>query len=328
MLLFLRCTGQILVSAALICATASVFGETRLTLGHVNAASNPKALAAAKFAEIVRDKSKGKITIAVEGAAKLGDEIAMISALMRGTLDFTINSQGAVATVVPDLAALGLPYAFSSSEKAWELMDGSVGNELAEKLNTKDLVLLGWMDIGFRQITNNKRPITRPDELKGLRMRTTPDKSNIDFVSALGAIPVPMYYSNLYEALKIGLIEAQDNSLSNIYSANLHEFQKYISITSHSFGVAPFLISRKTWVKLSSDQRKLIKDSAIEATAYERKLMADSNSELIAKYTKMPSIQVVNADQAAFKAATRKVWDSWELKPFGDFVKKLRAAGS
>ncbi len=325
---FPKALSPVLVSLGLFCSATSAHAATNLVLGHGNSPNNPKSLAAAKFAEIVKEKSGGQVTISIEGAAKVGDDLAMVGALERGALDLSVNSQGTVATVVPELSALGLPYAFSTSAKAWEVLDGAVGKDLAEKLHAKDLILLGWMDNGIRQITNNRRAITKPDDLKGLKIRTTPDKSIMDIMTALGAIPMPMNFSNVFEALKNGYVDGQDNPLANIHSAKLHEVQQYISITNHNYSVAPFLMSRKSWEKLSSDQRKLLKDAAAEATTFQRKLMADSDVKLLAEYEKMPSVKVVKADQAAFKAATRKVWDSWELKPFGSFVKKLRAAAN
>ena len=325
---FSKAASPVLVSLGIFCCAVSTQAATNLVLGHGNSPNNPKSQAAMKFAEIVKEKGGGQITISIEGSAKLGDDLAMVTALERGTLDLSVNSQGTVATAVPELSALGLPYAFSTSAKAWEVLDGPVGADLAGKLEAKDLILLGWMDNGIRQITNNKRPITKPDDLKGLKIRTTPDKSIMDIMTALGAMPAPMNFSNVYEALKSGFVDGQDNPLANIHSARLHEVQKYISITNHNYSVAPFLMSRKSWEKLSADQRKLLKEAAAEATAFQRKMMADSDARLLAEYEKMPSVQVIKADQAAFKAATRKVWDNWELKPFGAFVKKLRAAAN
>ena len=324
---FLRGISALLAAGILsVAPSSSAQTSVSLTLGHGNAANNPKSLAAAKFAELVKEKSKGLIRINIEGAAKVGDDLAMVGALTTGKLDLSVNSQGPVATLVPELSDLGLPYAFASSAKAWEVLDGAVGQHLAKELEARDVILLGWMDNGIRQITNGKRPINKPDDLKGLKIRTTPDKSIMDAMAALGATPMPMNFSNVYEALKQGYVDGQDNPLANIHSAKLHEVQKYISITNHNYSVAPFVMSRKTWEKLSSDQRKLIKGAAEEATAIQRKMMADSDVTLLAEYEKMPSVKVNKADQATFKAATQKVWDNWELKSIGAFVKKLRSA--
>lgn len=321
---------SLVLATTMFCLTplASAQTSVKLTLGHGNAPNNPKSKAAVKFAELVKEKSNGQVTIEIEGAATLGDDLAMVTAAASGKLDMTLNSQGTVATLVPELSALGLPYAFETSAKAWEVLDGPVGQELARKLEPKNLILLGWMDNGIRQITNNKRPIVMPEDLKGLKIRTTADKSIMDAMAAFGAMPVPMNFSNVYEGLKNGYVDGQDNPLANIHSAKLHEVQKYISITNHNYGVAPFVISRQSWERLSPDQRKLIKAAAAEATAFQRKMMADSDTSLLAEYEKMPSIKVNKADHAAFKAASQKVWDNWELKPFGAFVKKLRAASN
>ena len=322
-------TASFLLAAFLMCA-AQTFAQTtvNLTLGHGNAPNNPKSKAAAQFAELVKEKSGGQLAVTIEGGAKLGDDLAMIIAVSSGKLDLSVNSQGPSASLAPELSAIGLPYAFSTSAKAWEVLDGPVGQDLAKKLEGKGVILLAWMDNGIRQITNSKRPIAKPEDLRGLRIRTTTDKSIMDTMTALGATPVPMNFSTVYEALKQKFVDGQDNPLANIHSAKLHEVQQYISITNHNYSVAPFVMSRQTWEKLSSDQRAWIKAAAQEATAAQRKAMADSDVLLLAEYEKMPSVKVNKADQAAFKAAVQKVWDAWELKPFGAFVKKLRAASN
>lgn len=319
-----------MVLAGLVVCAGSVYAQqpTKITLGHGAAPGNPRHDAAVLFAERVKEKTAGRYEVFVAHSAMLGDDAAMITALRSGSLDMSANSQGAISAAVPEYAALGLPFLFPAIEKAWTLLDGPVGKELAEKSAAKGMVVLGYWDNGIRQITNSKRPIAKPEDLRGLRIRTTTDKSIMDTMTALGATPVPMNFSTVYEALKQKFVDGQDNPLANIHSAKLHEVQQYISITNHNYSVAPFVMSRQTWEKLSSDQRAWIKAAAQEATAAQRKAMADSDVLLLAEYEKMPSVKVNKADQAAFKAAVQKVWDAWELKPFGAFVKKLRAASN
>ena len=298
----------------------------KLVLAHAVAPENPRAIAALKFADLVKEKSSGRITVQVAGAAQLGDDLTMLSALRTGTLDMSINSQGPIASVLPELSALGLPYLFSSQAKAWELLDGPVGQELAKKLEPKNLILLAWMDNGIRQITNNKRPITKPDDLKGVKLRTPPDPSTVDMFQAMGASTQQINFSELYIALQQGVVDGQENPLANIHAGKLHEVQKFISITNHKYESTPFVMSGITWGRLSADDRKLIKEAAQEATVMQRNLMAAADEKLLAEYQKMPSLQVNIADQGPFKAATQVVWDNWEKKPFGNFVKTLRAA--
>ena len=318
----------ITLATGALCAAQAVMAQTpiKLTLAHAVAPTNPRAIAALKFADLVKDKSSGRITIQVAGAAMLGDDLTMLSALRTGTLDMSMNSQGPVSTVLPELSALGLPYVFSTQQKAWELLDGPIGDELAKKLEPKNLILLSWMDNGIRQITNNKRPITKPDDLKGIKLRTPPDPSTVDMFQAMGASTQQINFSELYIAIQTGVVDGQENPLANIHAGKLHEVQKFISITNHKYESTPFIMSSITWGKLSADDRKLIKEAAKEATKLQRDLMAEADVKLMAEYKAMPSLQINFPDQAAFKAATLKVWDAWEQKPFGDFVKKLRAA--
>jgi len=298
----------------------------KLVLAHAVNPENPRAIAALKFADLVKEKSGGRITVQVAGAAQLGDDLTMLSALRTGTLDMSINSQGPIASVLPELSALGLPYLFSSQQKAWELLDGPIGQELAKKLEPKNLILLAWMDNGIRQITNNKRPITKPDDLKGIKLRTPPDPSTVDMFQAMGASTQQINFSELYIALQTGVVDGQENPLANIHAGKLHEVQKFISITNHKYESTPFVMSGITWGRLSADDRKLIKAAAQEAAVMQRGLMASADERLLAEYKKMPSLQINVADQGPFKAATQVVWDNWEKKPFGDFVKMLRAA--
>lgn len=307
-------------------AFAQAQAPMKLTLGHNAAPGNPKAEGGIKFAELVKERSKGRITVQLAGAAQLGEDLTMVSGMRTGTLDMSINSQGPVSSVVPELAALGLPFLFSSLPNAWKVLDGPIGQELAKKLEAKGLILLAFMDNGIRQTSNNKHPINKPDDLKGLKIRTPADPATVDMFQAMGASTQQINFSELYIALQQGVVDGQENPLANIHSSKLHEVQKYISFTNHKYECSPFLMSAITWARLSPADRKLIKDAAQEAANYERKLMQESDEKLLAEYKKMPSITLNNTDPKLFKAATEKVWDSWEKKPFGDFVKKLRAA--
>jgi len=306
----------------------TALAQTTLTLAHGAAPGNPRSVAALKFAELVKAKSGGKFSVEIGGPAQHGDEVAMLSSLSTGKLDMSINSQGPAGLLVPELSALGLPYAFSSSAKALEALDGEIGDELAKKFEAKGMVVVAWLDNGIRQMSNNKRPIKKPDDVQGLRLRTTADKSTMDLVRALGGTPVPINFGDLYVALQQRFVDGQENPLANIHSAKLHEVQKYISITNHKFETTPFFVSLHTWKRFSSDEQAMIRESAREAATLQRKLMADSDSRLLAEYKKMTSVQINETDIPAFKAATQKVWDNWELKPFGEFVKMLRAASN
>jgi tripartite ATP-independent transporter DctP family solute receptor len=310
-------------------ATASpVLAQTKLVLSHNAEAGTPRAVAALKFSELVKAGSHGRLSVEVNPGGKVGENLEMLTHLRDGTLDISINFHGTLSTVVPEVAAFGLPYAFSSPKKMWEILDGDVGQDLAQKIESQDMIALAWMDAGSYHISNRKRPIVKPEDLRALKIRTTSDKAMTDTLSALGALPMPISFSDLYEALKTGYADGQQNSLVNFKQKNLHEVQKYLSLTYHSYGLAPLLMSRKKWNVLSADDRKTVQEAAREAAELQRKLAAEADEKIIDEYKKAGVLQISKPDPAPFKAATQKVWDSWELKPFGEFVKKLRAAAN
>lgn len=320
----------LLGAAALLAAPAVARGQgqVRLTLGHGAAPGNPRTVAADRFAQIMRERSNGRIEMRVAGSAQLGDDAAMITALRTGTLDLSINSQGATSSLVPELAALGLPFLFPDAAAAFRVVDGPVGETLSQRLGSVGIQLVAWMDNGIRHITNSRRPIVRPDDLRGLRIRTPPDPSTIDTFQALGAATQQIAFSELYVALQQGVVDGQENPLANIHSAKLHEVNRFISLSAHKWESTPFLASRMAWGRLSEADRTMLREAAAEATRLQRQLMVEADVRLLAEYRGMANVAVNEADQAAFRAATRSVLDAWEQRPIGAFVRQLRAAVS
>ena len=320
----------LLGAAALLAAPAVARGQgqVRLTLGHGAAPGNPRTVAADRFAQIMRERSNGRIEMRVAGSAQLGDDAAMITALRTGTLDLSINSQGATSSLVPELAALGLPFLFPDAAAAFRVVDGPVGETLSQRLGGVGIQLVAWMDNGIRHITNSRRPIVRPEDLRGLRIRTPPDPSTIDTFQALGAATQQIAFSELYVALQQGVVDGQENPLANIHSAKLHEVNRFISLSAHKWESTPFLASRMAWGRLSEADRTLLREAAAEATRLQRQLMVEADVRLLGEYRGMANVAVNEADQAAFRAATRGVLDAWEQRPIGAFVRQLRAAVS
>jgi tripartite ATP-independent transporter DctP family solute receptor len=299
--------------------------QIKLTLAHNSPPASPKGMGATKFAELVAEKSAGRIQIHVAPSEQLGNENTNMAALRTGTLDFGSLGQGALLSVVPEVAAIGLPFLFSSMPDAWAVLDGPVGQDLAKRLESKNLVFLSWWCNGIRQTTNNKRPITAPDDFKGLKIRTPLDAATVDTFSALGATPQQISYGEVYLALQSGVVDGQENPLANIYTAKFYEVQKYLTFTNHKYEPTALIMSTAAWGRLPEADRKIIKDAAMEAGTYQRKLMADSEEKFATEFKKMASLQMNTVDVTPFQKATEVVWDEWEKKPFGDFVKKLRA---
>jgi TRAP-type transport system periplasmic protein len=318
-----RRTFQIAALALSACLSLPALAQTvRLTLGHGAAPSNPRNEAAVKFAETVKAKTNGRIEIQVAHSAQLGDDAAMVTGLRSGTLDLSANSQGAMAAVVPEYNALGLPFLFSDIQQAWQTLDGPVGQELAKRTAAKGMVVLGYWDNGIRHVTNSKRPIKMPADLKGLKIRTPPDAMTVDIMQALGADVQQIKFAELYVALQQGVVDGQENPLANIYASKLYEVQKYLSLTGHKYEATPFLMSKRSWERLSPADQKVFMEAATEATQFQRKLSKEADDKLNGEL-KAKGVQIDTVDRKAFVDATRSVYDKWSAGDTGEFVKRV-----
>ena len=315
----------LLAAASLLCTAGAQAQAVKLTLGHGAAVGNPRHEAAVKFAEVVKARSSGRIEVQVAPSAQLGDDAAMVTALRTGALDISANSQGAVANAVPEYAAYGMPFLFSSAAGAFKLLDGPLGKELADKSAEKGLVLLGTWDNGIRQMTNGKRPIAKVDDMKGLKMRVPPDATLVDIMQALGSDPQQIKFAELYVALQQGVVDGQENPLANIHASKIYEVQKYLALTSHQFQMTPFLMSKRSWDRLPEPDRKLLQEAAAEATQLQRKLAQEVDEKLLAEL-KAKGVQVTTVDKAAFAKATAAIDEKWLATPIGPYLKKVVAA--
>lgn len=314
-----------LAAGSLLFPLAAQAQAVKLTLGHGAAPGNPRHEAAVKFAEVVKAKSGGRIEVQVAPSAQLGDDAAMVTAMRTGALDMSANSQGAVANAVPEYAAFGMPFLFSSAAQAFKVLDGPLGKELADKSAEKGLVVLGYWDNGIRHMTNSKRPITKVEDMKGLKMRTPPDTVLVDIMQSLGAEAQQIKFAELYVALQQGVVDGQENPLVNIHASKLYEVQKHLALTSHMFQMTPFLMGKRSWDRLSEADRKAVTEAAAEATALQRKLSQESDEKLLVEL-KAKGVQVTTVDKAAFEKATAPVDDKWLATPIGPYVKMVITA--
>jgi TRAP-type transport system periplasmic protein len=320
--------GAAIAAPAVVSWPFGASAQTVMSLGHNAAPTNPRHIAAEKFAEIVKEKTGGRVAIRVAPSEQLGNEASLLTSLRTGAVDFTVNSQGSTSALVPEIAALGLPFLFASADAAFKLLDGPFGEVLIPRFARVGMVPLGWMDNGIRHITNSKRAINTPDDLKGLKIRTPPDPMTIDIFQALGAATQQVSFGELYVALQQGVVDGQENPLANIASSKLHEVNPFISFTGHKWESTPFLMSQISVGKLSAADLAIVKAAAKEATALQRKLMGEADAKFGAEFKANPNLKLNEAEKAAFRKASAGVVDAWKKKPFGDFIGQLvQAAG-
>jgi len=312
----------IAVAATFALATASTsWAQQVLRLSHNAAPGNPKAVASLKFAELVEQKTEGRVKVEVGGSAQFGDDVESLTNMRLGTLAFSTNSQGSTAGVVPEFNLVGLPFLFRDLEHAYKVVDGPVGAKLDEAANRKGLVVLALWDNGIRHTSNNKHPIINPEDLQGIKVRTPPDAMTLDIFKALGANPGPLAFSELYIALQQGVFDGQENPLMNVYSSKLYEVQKYISLTGHKYETTPLLASKMIWASLSGADQAAIREAAVEAGKLNREMSLAADIELRTKLTEA-GVEINEIDQAAFAAKTQSVYDKWS-KQYPELVELI-----
>lgn len=311
----------IAVAATLAMTTTAAWSQTVLRMSHNAAPGNPKAVASDKFAELVEQKTHGRVKVEVGGSAQFGDDAESITNMRLGTLAFSANSQGTTSSVVPEFGLLGLPFLFRNLEHAYKVVDGPVGEKLGEDAEKKGLVLLALWDNGIRQVSNNVRPITKPEDLAGIKLRTPPDPMTLSIFKSLGANPAPLAFSELYIALQQGVFDGQENPLMNIYSSKLFEVQKYISLTGHKYESTPLLASKMIFSTLSKEDQKAVREAAVEAGKLNRDMSLAADADLRKKLAEA-GVQINEVEQAPFVAMTKPVYDEWAAK-FPDMVKLI-----
>ncbi|ALM53890.1 TRAP transporter substrate-binding protein [Halomonas huangheensis] len=316
---------SILTTAVLTSATLAANAEAReLRLGHASTETNPRHDAALFFAERVEDLSGGDLTVSVSSNAQLGDDVEMMTGLRLGSLDLSISSQGALASIVEEATLIGLPFLFDDSRAAWQVLDGEVGQSLADMAADNGIEVLGWWDNGIRLITNNVHPVVEPDDLRGLKIRIPQDPMATDIFSTLGANPVPIPFAETYVALQQGVADGQENPAVNIYSQKFHEVQKYLSLSHHKYEFLPFLASQLTWQTLSPEQQDILRQAGREATEFQRNNAYEENAQRLAEI-EASGTEVSEVDTAAFQQAVQPVYEKWQQK-YPDFVAQLTAA--
>jgi TRAP-type transport system periplasmic protein len=271
----------VLVSA--VPAVAQDIQERTIRWGHLNNTDHPVSKGVQKFAEIVAAKSGGKIKVREFPANQLGSEMQQQSALRGGTQEMQSPATTSLAGVVKEFGLIDFPFIVSTPEQADALLDGPLGKALLAKLPEKDLIGLAFWDLGFRNVTNSRRPITKGEDLDGIKIRVIPNPVYLDTFKTFGANPVPMSFNELYTALETRTVDGQENPFSVILSNKFYEVQKFLSTTNHTYSTNIILVSKKFWDRLSPAEQTILQDAAIEARDYQRKVSREQAAQAVAE---------------------------------------------
>lgn len=287
-------------------AHAADYTPRTMRLGYALNESHPQGLGAKKLAEIVAEKSGGKIKIQTFGSGVLGDEVKMIAAVQGGILEMASVTTAPLASTVKEFGVLDVPFLFSTSKEADAILEGPVGDKLLRALEPRGMVGLGWMEAGFRNIVNSKHPVAKLEDINGLKLRTMQSKIFVDSFNALGANPVPLAFSELFTALETKAVDGAENSATVIEDSKWYEVQKYMTLSNHAYAAMAVIINKKLWDGLSADEKKLLREASIEAGRYERTLNREYDAKAIAALKKQ-GMQVTELSPAEMNRLREKV---------------------
>lgn len=314
-----------MLAAAL--ALASLLGTGAATAIELKAATqtaqgNDQALLLDKFKELVESRSGGEIKVSIYYNSTLGTQQQMQEQVMLGTTE-VITSASNIVDMEPKFGIFDFPFLFKDREHVYRVLDGEVGRTLADALlAARGVRVLGYGELGFRQVTNNVRPITSAADLKGLKIRVPNNKFRIAAFEALGTAPTPIDYKELYGALQQGVVDGQENPLTAFKEKSMWEVQKYISLTNHVFTPATLLVNERWFQKLDPRHQAILQEAGAEAARWEREQVKQMEVGLLEDF-KAKGVQVDTPDTSGFVDLTRPTWKEFEATVGADLVAKV-----
>jgi tripartite ATP-independent transporter DctP family solute receptor len=308
-------------------ALAQDIQERTIKFGHLNNTDHPTSMGVKKFAELVVAKSGGKIKVTEFANSQLGNELQQQSAMMGGVQEMLVASTTSLAGIVKEYGLLDFPFLFSNARQADAMVDGPLGKMLNARLNEKGIVVLGFFDLGFRNVTNSKRPITKGEDLDGLKLRVIPNPVFIETFKTFKANPVPMPFAELYGALESKTVDGQENPYAVILSSKLYEVNKYVSQTNHVYATNPIQISKRFWDKLTPTEQKLLQDAATEAQNYQRVVSREVSSKAAAELKAKGMIlnEISESEQARMRAEVKAVHEKFAASYDPAVVKQFKS---
>lgn len=297
-----------------------------LKLGHVVPATHPYHLGAQKFADEITKRTGGRVEIQIFPAGQLATgERALLEGLQLGTIDMSVTSTGPMPGFDPKISVLELPFLFKDNAHVYRVLDGKIGQELLASLEKKAGIKgLAFFENGWRNITNSKRPIKRPEDLQGIKIRTMENKVHLASFEAWGALPTPMSWGEVYTALQQKTIDAQENPIPIIYTTKIYEVQKYVSLTRHFYSAAVIAISPKAFNRIPADIQRAFQEAAKVAAAYEREKIAEQERQQVALLKEKGMVVEESPDREAFRKMASAVYKKFEPELGRDIIERIQ----
>jgi C4-dicarboxylate-binding protein DctP len=307
--------------AAAVVATSGMAADYTLKFSHVVSSNTPKGKAADFFEKRLEELSAGRIDVQIYPSSQLYKDNAVLKAIRLNSVQMAAPSFSKFGKIVPQLALFDLPFIFKNIDHLHRVQDGEVGTKLKAMVAAKGIVALNFWDNGFKQLSSNSKPLIVPADAKGQKFRIMSSKVLEAQFHAVGANPQMMPFSEVYSGLQQGVIDGQENTISNIYTKKFHEVQKHLTITDHGYLGYLVVMSKKFWKSLPEDLQRNVTQAMNEATEKEREYaqeLNDSQLEKIKEYAaKTGDLKIynINADQKqAWRDAVSKIYPKFYSK--------------
>jgi len=294
---------------------------------NIHVAGYPNTVAMDKFAELLKAKSGGKMTLKMYHAGTLGSQPDAIEQVRAGALEIANFNMGPIGPIVPEANVVSLPFIFKDTDHMWRVLDGKAGEMINAGLEKKGLISLAWYAAGARSFYNSKKPITKPADVVGMKVRVMNNDLYSGMISALGGNPSPMAFSEVYQSLKTGVVDGAENNWPSYESTGHYEVAKYYSNSQHLIIPEILCINADVYNALSADDQKILKEAAQESAVLQRKLWLEREKASEQKVLEAGVILNEIPDKSAFQAAMKPVYDKYlaenpDLKPLVELIQQ------
>jgi tripartite ATP-independent transporter DctP family solute receptor len=296
--------------------------QTTVRVSHPTPATSHYGAGTQAFCAELDKRSSGRFKCQIQAGAN--DERASIEAVQLGTLDVTNTSTGPVSNFVPEVGIVDIPFLFRDYAHARAVLDGPIGQDILSKFPAKGIIALAWTENGFRHLTNSKRAVVKPDDVKGLKVRTMQNPVHIQAFQSIGVQPTPMAFSELFTALQQGVVDGQENPIPVILSAKFSQVQKHLSLTGHVYSPSLLLMSPALWNKLNDADKAMFREAARTGAAAQRKKVNDDEAAGVAQLRAEGVEVVTNVDGQAFRSAMTPVWAEFAKKYGADNIRRIQ----
>jgi tripartite ATP-independent transporter DctP family solute receptor len=308
---------RIIASVALIAAASATCAQTTLKLGHAQSSTSAFQVGAQAMADEFTKLTKGRYKIAIFPSGSLGGEREMVESVQLGTLDLAVTSTGPVGNFVPETLITDIPFLFRDYDHARKTLDGAIGQDLLAKFPAKGMVALAWAENGFRHLTNSKRAVNTPEDMKGLKLRTMENPVHMTAFRALGASPAPMAFTELFTALQQGTVDGQENPIPVITSSKFGQVQKNLTLTGHVYSPALILAALPVVNGLAPADKKALQDAAKFGAQAMRKRVNEVESSGVDELKAQGVNVVTTVDKSKFQTALAPAYVEY-AKRFGE----------